>query len=183
MDSPNPVNEKTYPISPKWLLRPAATKAVMLVLFLIILIISGDPNLFAYVLVILLGTSIIIQYLSVRMFRYSLGSEYITINQGVLNKQQKHFAYGVIQNVFVEQDLFDRILGIASLTIENAAVGAGGNASSAAYYNKKVKSNLVGIYGNRVRIPGLKKEHAAKLRNYILEKIKENPIDDMQSGL
>ena len=31
----------------------------------------------------------------------------------------------MIQNVFVKQDLFDRVFGLASLAIENASQGAG----------------------------------------------------------
>ncbi len=86
--------------------------------------------------------------------------------------------YGVIQNVFIKQDLFDRIFGLATLRIENASQAGGARDIRI----RQGQENL-GASGNKVNIPGLKKQNAEELKNLILKKIKENPIEDSQSGL
>jgi hypothetical protein len=42
---------------------------------------------------------------------------------------------------------------------------------------------MVGFSGNKVNIPGLTKQNAEILKGIILQKMKENPIEDSQSGL
>lgn len=114
------------------------------------------------------------------MFHYLLEEKFLTIQQGIISKQQKHTPYGVIQNIFVRQDIFDRLFNLASLTIENAAQAGGINNLRASKSNKYEK---IGFRGNRIVIPGLKREDAESLKIAILEKMKANPIDDSQSGL
>lgn len=123
-------------------------------------------------------------------FRYTLEEKFLTLYQGVLSKQQRHIPYGVIQNIFVKQDLFDRIFGLASITIENASQGAGNaQKGEAKVFGMKVgaqqkrRDELVGFSGNKVSIPGLAKANAEILKALILNKMKENPIEDNQSGL
>ena len=101
---------------------------------------------------------IIVPILQRAPFHYATEENFLTVKQGILSKQQRHIPYGVIQNLFVEQDLFDRFFGLASLTIENAS-----------------QSN--------VNIPGLTEEDAETLKEIILQKMKDNPIKDNQSGL
>ena len=42
---------------------------------------------------------------------------------------------------------------------------------------------MVGFSGNKVSIPGLTKANAEILKGIVLQKMKENPIEDSQSGL
>lgn len=111
-------------------------------------------------------------------FHYSIEDKFLTLRQGVFSKEQRHIPYGVIQTVFLKQDLFDRILGLASLSIEDASQGAGALAAP-----RQQKVEMVGFSGNKVCIPGLTKAHAEILKGIILQKMKENPIEDSQSGL
>ena len=124
-------------------------------------------------------------------FHYSIDEQFLTLRQGILSKQERHIPYGVIQNIFVKQDLLDRILGLASLTIENASQGAGALAASQELTafgfriggRRRPRIEMVGFSGNKVNIPGLKKINAEILKEIILKKMKENPIEDSQSGL
>ena len=48
---------------------------------------------------------------------------------------------------------------------------------------ERQQTETIGFSGNKVSIPGLAKQNAEILKNIILKKIKENPIEDSQSGL
>lgn len=47
----------------------------------------------------------------------------------------------------------------------------------------KSRYEALGFVGNKIHIPGLKKDDAEALKAIILQKVKENPIEDSQSGL
>lgn len=103
----------------------------------------------------------------------------MVVNQGVFSKQQRNVPYGVIQNLFVKQDLLDRLLGLSSLSIENASAGAGADQAS----SPKKQMDMVGFSGNKISIPGLLTRDAEALKSVVLQKMKEHPIDDSRSGL
>lgn len=97
--------------------------------------------------------------------------------------------YSEIKGVFVKQNLLDKILGLSLIKIEIKPEG------DKNFNNKRSTSELNGAKnvegeGNaivssetKVIIPGLKKEDAEALKNIIMQKMKENPIEDSQSGL
>ena len=91
-------------------------------------------------------------------FHYSLDDKYFKMKQGVISKKQNNQPYGVIQTVFVHQDLFDRIFGLATLRVENA-VGGGGKSKKRKSFtlHSASSSDTVGVSGNKMHIPGLKK--------------------------
>jgi membrane protein YdbS with pleckstrin-like domain len=115
------------------------------------------------------------------------------LHQGILSKQQRNIPYGVIQNIFVHQRLVDRIFGLASLSIENASQGGGNQNSnntkafgitiSNQQTKKRGELEMPGFNGNKISIPGLTKQNAEALRELILQKMKDNPVEDNQSGL
>jgi len=194
------ITEKNYPVEGIWvwksilgLLIALAVTGVYLLFFL-----TGAGGVKAIVGVIYnFGIYIIfaicyVIYAALRRntFHYSIDSKFLNLQQGILNKQQRHIPYGVIQNVFVKQDLFDRVFGLASLSLENASMGAGSQQEGQAKIfgmtlgNKKQQRNeMVGFSGNKISIPGLKKQNAETLKGIVLQKMKENPVEDSQSGL
>ncbi len=108
--------EKEYPITLLWVFKAP----IILLFFLIIAFFFGFLLIYALVaLPIFLIANPIIR----SRFHYSVENKYFVINQGVFRKIQRNLPYGVIQNVFVKQDLFDRIFGLASLKIEDASAG------------------------------------------------------------
>lgn len=54
-------------------------------------------------------------------YKYDFGQEYIYMKTGILSVSEKNMAYSTVQDVRVEQTLFDRLFGVADLVIENAA--------------------------------------------------------------
>lgn len=104
-------------------------------------------------------------------FHYAIDDAYLTLGQGVISKQQRHIPYGKIQNIYVSQGLLDRIFGLTLVVIENVS-------------QESAKQNAgVGFFGNRITIPGLTKESAEIVKNAVLQKMKESPLGDGNSGL
>ena len=177
------ISEKDYPIQGAWVFKSIVSLVIALIFFSARwLSLSGDKTVETYlylliVLIVAISTPIYLinTMLSRTNFHYAVEENFLTLNQGILSKQQRHIPYGVIQNIFAKQDLLDRIFGLASLTIENA--------SQVSDAQKRRQSREVGFSGNRVNIPGLKKIDAETLKDLILKKMKENPTDDNQSGL
>ncbi len=186
MDTKEIVSEKNYPITTIWVFKSP----------LIMALISGVAFLFGYyfpLFLILIPILLVINPLTRRNFHFSIGDKFLDVKQGILSKGERHIPYGTIQNVLVKQDIFDRIFKIASLTVENASQGAGATAPERKFLGLSLGTKnykqpwyapgLLGYSGNQVNIPGLKKQHAEELKEVILQKVKDNPIEDSQSGL
>jgi uncharacterized membrane protein YdbT with pleckstrin-like domain len=200
------ITEKDYPVQGLWIL-----KSIMR--FLIIFIIIGiffywyskienlsfweslpkdlRSQIYFWIYIAIVPFSLIMDILRRATFHYYIEPQFLTLRQGILSRQQRHIPYGVIQNIFVKQDLFDRIFGLASLAIENASQG-GTNVSNQQEQKifglrvgkqQQQQSEMVGFSGNKVSIPGLTKANAEILKGIVLQKMKENPIEDSQSGL
>ncbi len=178
------ITERNYPITKLWIFKAP-------IIVIVISIVGLFFGIWFPYLVIALPILLIANPLIRANFHYSLDDKYFNVRQGVISKKQRNLPYGVIQNVFVKQGIFDRIFGLASLRVENASQSGGG--SKERWWNKSYGSKStaygfgqqdgVGTSGNKVNIPGLKKANAEELKNLILQKIKENPIEDSQSGL
>lgn len=179
------VSEKDYPITTLWLFKTPII--ILLIEFVALIFGYWYPDLLFVALILLIANPLI------RMnFHYQINEHLLWVKQGVFSKKERNLPYGVIQNVLVKQDLFDRVFGLASLTVENAGKGAGLSARD----EKAVRSfmlargdvgataiDAVGSSGNKVNIPGLTKANAEILKSIVLKKMQENPIDDNQSGL
>jgi len=173
------VTEKDYPITILWIFKAPIN----------IILVSVIALLFGYYfpyLLIALPIYLIANPLIRANFHYSIEDKFFVVKQGVFSKNQRNLPYGVIQNVLAKQDLFDRIFGLASLRVENASLGGGGSDSKRRSFrltSSRQEAESVGASGNKVNIPGLRKKDAEALKNIILQKMKENPIEDNQSGL
>ena len=195
------ITEKDYPIQGLWVLKSILGSLFVLIFFVLYFLIPSrrlgetrrDTEINFYVIIIV-GFAIfhfIVTILRRANFHYSIEEKFLTLKQGILSKQQRHIPYGVIQNLFIKQDLFDRIFGLASLTIENASQGAGALAAPQKQRvfgmiignQRQQQMEMVGFSGNKVSIPGLTKMNAETLKGIVLQKMKENPIEDSQSGL
>ena len=54
-------------------------------------------------------------------YQYAFEPDYISMKTGIIALAKKHMPYTSVQNIVVQQGLMDRLLGIADVTIENAA--------------------------------------------------------------
>lgn len=166
--------EKDYPITKLWLFKAP----IILTLISLVAIIFG--YYFPYFLIALPFYLITNPFIRAN-FHYSIEDKFFVVKQGVLSKKQRNIPYGVIQNVLVKQDLFDKIFNLASFSVENASQVNNRGFLSGLKTNRQ--GETFGSSGNKVNIPGLKKKDAENLRLVLLQKMKENPNQDIQSGL
>jgi uncharacterized membrane protein YdbT with pleckstrin-like domain len=168
------INEKRYPITMLWVWKSPLIFLLINAIFLLF----GSINIFFVLAMVIL---IIINPLIRMNFHYSLEDKFLLVKQGVISKKERHLPYGVIQNIFLKQDLFDRLFKIATLRIENAKNS--GDRKSGSFRMTSKNDDSLGVSGNKINLPGLKKQDAEELKNIILQKIKDNPIVDSNSGL
>jgi uncharacterized membrane protein YdbT with pleckstrin-like domain len=192
------VNEQKYPIQVKWIYKSllgSLTGLFIISFFLLFTSFSSNDydrsTFYVYIIIYLVFgiIGLIISILRRATFHYVLETQFLNLKQGILSKQERHIPYGVIQNTLVKQDLLDRIFGLASVSIENASLGAGKGQEVQKVFGltlgntRKREFETIGFSGNKVSIPGLLKNDAELLKTSILQKMKENPIEDNQSGL
>ena len=197
------ITEKKYPIQRIWLLKRALSGIIYFIIIIILMaaIISlplnmqsnQPPNLAVIIFALSCGLLFILvicftQFISPMLqrsnFHFSLDEKFLTLHQGVFSKQNRNIPYGVIQDVNISQGLFERIFGLSSLTLEDFSQDGIGTMNSSGYVRSgKTSYEAIGSVGSGIHIPGLKKEDAEALRQILLQKIKDNPIDNNQSGL
>ena len=175
------VTEKNYPITILWIFKAP-------IIFIGITLIALLFGYFFPYFVIAIPYYLIANPLIRSNFHYSTEEKFFDVKQGVFSKKQRHLPYGVIQNVLVKQDWFDRVFGLASFSVENASQGGGKGLFGGSKFFKsgglyQQQGESVGSTGNKVNIPGLRKKDAEALRSVLLQRMKENPIEDSQSGL
>ena len=180
--------EKECPITQLWVFKGT----IILTAILLVAIIFGyyfpyyiNALPFCLIAIILaIPFNLIANILFKANFHYSTKDKFFVVKQGVFSKKQRNLPYGVIQNVLVKQDWLDRVFGLASFSIENASQGGGGGKGFFLLYKSyKDQGETIGSSSNKVNIPGLKKKDAEALRLVLLQRMKENPIEDSQSGL
>lgn len=192
------ITEKDYPVQGLWIFKSILGSLLSLIILVPLFWLSSfdtskdsEISLYIPLIIIFAVFHFVVTILRRATFHYSIEGQFLTLRQGILSKQQRHIPYGVVQNLFVKQDLFDRIFGLASLTIENASQG-GTNVDNQQVQKvfglrignqRRQQMEMVGFSGNKVSIPGLTKANAEILKGIVLQKMKENPIEDSQSGL
>lgn len=85
-----------------------------------------------------------------RYYFYDLRNEDIVIKKGVISRNEITLPYSKIQNVYVDQDVFDRIFKLYDVHLETAGFGSGMSA----------------------HIDGVNMENSEKLRDMIMAKVK-----------
>jgi uncharacterized membrane protein YdbT with pleckstrin-like domain len=183
------VTEKDYPIQVRWIVKVSIAPVLLAILLLILLGISlnGEQNngmfiLYFPIIFVLIAGQVVVNALKRSCLHYSLEDAFMVVRQGVLVKQERRIHYGKIQDISVRRQFSDRIFGIASLMIENAAQGSLAISPSYILGKHQAGNEIFGSVGNVVNIPGLGKNDAELLKEAISQKIKENPAEGT-SGL
>jgi uncharacterized membrane protein YdbT with pleckstrin-like domain len=193
---------KDYPIRTIWLFKSALSGGVGMLITIVIIgvflvpalsdstdssaaVISIGFIVFAVVFFFLFGVVFNLAILALQRsaFSFSFEDNFIVLHQGIISRQQRTIPYAVLQDVIVKQDLFDTLLGLSSLTVENAVqtpiMGGGRNG----YQYSRYSRNSLGFSGNRVSIPGLSKADAQTLKLIVLAKMKQNQVHPSVTGL
>lgn len=183
------ITEKDYPIQVRWIVKVSIAPALFVILLLILSVISlkserGNGMFIFYFIIIfvLSGGQVVANALKRSCFHYSLDDKCMVVRQGIIAKQERQIPYGTIQDIFVQRRFSDRIFGLASLRIENAASGSLAIRPPSILGRNRVGGEIFGSVGNIVNIPGLDKNDAEALKVEISQRIIENPVKNT-SGL
>jgi len=166
MENPEIITEKEYPISAKWLIKWGP---ILLLGFLIGSFVKrkSNENFGSMLNFSFIASSLTFLYVVIyRMtMRYRFDEEEFSIKKGVFTPSEKYIPYARIQNILVSNDWVDSFLGLADLKIETAS-----------------KEKFT-IFGSDITIPGLDCSDAEYIKNFVLERMKENPMIEGQAGL
>lgn len=181
------ITEKEYPIQNIWLLKQSIPLVVTLFLYAIFVVIITNIN----ILVIIFKITWIVHcliFIAVSLaptiytflrfnFHYSINEEGMRFYQGVFVKKQRAVAYESVKNISVHQTFLDKVFRLASVTIDDYSNDGRSWMDADGYveiYGRYANSRyeVVGIMGNRINIPGLKKEDAENLKEFVLQKMR-----------
>lgn len=201
MENPAVITEKTHPIEQKWVIKSIIGFVCAGILSFLIWLaeyhrfvskgglshsgsVSSDLVFGIIISFVLLFALPIYIILAKRNYRYEFGQKQIVLRQGIISKSERISQYGRIQNICIEQSLINRLLGLASVSIETASEGAGAKFMASNNKKNQIFSAVpLGFFSNKIGIPGLSYKNAIDLKNNLAELIKKNPIDDAESGL
>lgn len=105
---------------------------------------------FLLVIIVYLILVYIYEYYYVKRYYYKFSDSEVTITRGVFKRETGNVLYKRIQNISMDQDFFDLVLGLYDVHFETAG-------------------EIFGIY---THIDGLNKENAEKLLNFLKERQK-----------
>lgn len=163
------VSSEKYPLTNKWLISAILGRIIsstIITIFISVIIFMPEKKSFglidvigwswtivAFIGLLLLGYvwNMISLFLWKKNYSFRFDPDTIYYRTGVISIAEKHMPYASIQNVNMNQSVFDRLLGIADVVIENAA-------SHQVVVNKRVQS-----VADSIIIEGLSKEDASHL--------------------
>lgn len=116
---------------------------------------------------LVLITSLYSAYISayIRRYYYDFSEQFLTIQKGVFAPTEIHVPYGKIQDVYVDQDVLDRIMGLYDVHIASATVTSGIEAHIDGV-NAQVAETLKNFLLNKIQYSGqLSQQVAAMTQN------------------
>jgi membrane protein YdbS with pleckstrin-like domain len=167
------ISSKTYPITGAWLVGQAFGMAIVSAIYagliLIYLVVPGKDSdtsigqdfgwsasqygeAFLVLFAILFTAHFIYSILWRATYSFAFLPDYIVRRQGIIAKSENHLPYRSVQDVTVSQSIIDRVLGIATVVIENAAA-----------------PQMVGklVISSAIKIPGQPLDKANKLSEVV----------------
>ena len=185
MDTLKLINERSQPVERTWVIKNVIIWSPFCALLVSTI---GKKFIFShFIAALIISPPLIYLYLTltIKNYHYEFGEKLISLKQGIISKSERTAMYGRIQNVCISQEgIINRLIGLASISIETASEGAGAKFLAQDSQSKKNSAfSLLGFRSNRIGIPGLLYKNASELKNLVMDRIKSNPIDDAQSGL
>lgn len=129
--------KEQFPLSPRKIIKKTLIPSIILtVVFSIvgfsILIASNGNGAFGFLELVLLGillSLITLIYFYERWYYntyyYDLGADYIVIKKGPITPAEITIPYERVQDVYVDQDLFDRIFSLYDVHLSSATISSG----------------------------------------------------------
>ncbi len=131
-----------YPLSPKKIIKKTLTGTIVWVIILMVIYVfaavlsislaavAGNYfGLVTIITIVLLCAIISLTYLYQRwyfnVYFYDLTPDYIVIKKGPITPKEITIPYERIQDVYVDQDIFDRVLGLYDVHLSSATTSSG----------------------------------------------------------
>ena len=151
----------TYPLEQRKVVKKSIQSIINWLVFLFIVMIGlkfwaeveidGFLPWIMWIAVAIVIIEPIYQYLYFKKYFYDVGADFLIIKKGVVMPRETILNYPKIQDVYVDQDIFDRMFGLFDVHVSTATM----------------------MSGMEAHIDGVNKENAAAIRNLILSKMKK----------
>ncbi len=126
----------------------------------------GKPLLYGFItaliiVIVFIGPAVLYQYLYYKFYYYNFQDDTAEIKKGVISIATGHVRYSKIQNIFVDQDLLDRIFGLYDVHYETAGEHSG-------FYS---------------HVDGLNKENSDKLVTFLNQRVQNKDTSTGQPSI
>ncbi len=163
---PGDVSSATYPIVGRWIGLQFFTQFFYaLFIAAVILFYTGTPGrdstqsllallgvdmggafgIGVVIFVVVYAFCVIYRILWRGAYSFAFLSEYVVLKKGIIARSEMHLPYRSIQDVSVSQGVLERLFGLATVRIENAAQG--GSPAAASPFGRRLSSNAFLIPG------------------------------------
>ncbi len=127
------VSSETFPISPKWIISNIIGSIFSTVVLVIFFGFQFLPNLSASAAGFIMLVIIIILFVTIfglqvggallwkANFSWVFTPNFLEVRTGIISKRETHLPYSSIQDVLIKQSLVERLFGLCTVTIQNAA--------------------------------------------------------------
>lgn len=122
--------------------------------------VAGALSAAVIVFVLLMGLFAWYYKTYIRLYFYEGGENFITIKKGVFAPKEIHVQYQKIQDVYVDQDILDRIMGLYDVHIASAT----------------------GASGMEAHIDGVEEDVANGLKEFFLAKVQGTSVSEVPPG-
>jgi membrane protein YdbS with pleckstrin-like domain len=169
-----------FPLSRKKIIKKTITKTIgaivgmIIAFFMVFMFVIGQsekisaPNWLGTLILGFIGFTVLVMILEYfyqrwyfAVYFYELGQDFIQIKKGPITPREITIPYERIQDVYVDQDIFDRMFGLYDVHLSSATISSGMEA----------------------HIDGVEKQAAEGLRNLLLETVKERISKNRQPNI
>lgn len=117
-----PTTVDKYPLEKRRVLKKAITRSIkwyVLIGFLLLLTLYNEPAIsiqqYLYLAAIIFALELIYQSMFHKRYFYNLEKKMITIREGVIARRERNIPYKRVHDLYVDQDIFDRIFKLWDL--------------------------------------------------------------------
>ncbi len=136
IEVPANISSESYPISPRWIFSIIAGSLLSTIILILVFgtqmvsFLSHGASSGAYVYIFggyfllfcfIFGAQIVGSLLWKANFSWVFTPSFLEIRTGIINKSETHMPYSSIQDVLLKQGMMERLFGLCTVTIQNAA--------------------------------------------------------------
>ncbi len=120
-----------YPLESMEILKGSVSSSIILILLAILAIVfvpKAPVVTIAAAVAIIMALAIVYAFYYFKDYRYATTQSMLTIRKGVLGYSEVFIPYNRVQNIFLDMDILDRVLGLRDLHLATMGFSSGGKA-------------------------------------------------------